>query len=67
MSLYWDDAYEIAQALIQTHPEEDPIGVPFTTLHKWISELPDFADDPDGVSEARLEAIQMAWYEEVKA
>ena len=67
MSLYWDDAYEIAQALIQTHPEEDPIGVPFTTLHKWISELPDFADEPDGVSEARLEAIQMAWYEEVKA
>ena len=66
MSLYWDDAYEIAQALIQTHPEEDPVGVPFTTLHKWITDLPDFADDPDSVSEARLEAIQMAWYEEVK-
>ena len=66
MSLYWDDAYEIAQALIQTHPEEDPVGVPFTTLHKWITELPDFADDPDNVSEARLEAIQMAWYVEVK-
>lgn len=66
MSLYWDDAYEIAQALIQTHPEEDPVGVPFTTLHKWITELPDFADDHDNVSEARLEAIQIAWYEEVK-
>ncbi len=65
MSLYWDDAYEIAQALIQAHPEQDPLEVPFTTLHKWITELADFADDPNGVSEAKLEAVQMAWYEEV--
>ncbi len=65
MSLYWDDAYEIAVALIQAHPEQDPLEVQFATLHKWITELPDFADDPNGVSEAKLEAVQMAWYEEV--
>jgi len=65
MSLYWDDAYEIAQALIQAHPEEEPLEVQLTTLHKWVAELPEFADDPNGVSEAKLEAIQMAWYEEV--
>jgi FeS assembly protein IscX len=65
MSLYWDDAYEIAQALIQAHPEQDPLAVQFATLHKWITELPDFADDPNGVSEAKLEAVQMTWYEEV--
>ena len=65
MSLYWDDTYEIAQALIQSHPEQDPLEVPFTTLHKWIIDLADFDDDPNGVSEAKLEAIQMAWYEEV--
>jgi FeS assembly protein IscX len=46
--------------------EEDPVDVPFTTLHKWVTELPDFGDDPDGVTEAKLKAIQMAWYEEVK-
>lgn len=67
MSLYWDDAYEIAQALIQAHPEHDPLEVRFSTLHRWITELPDFADDPDGVSEAKLEAIQMAWYQEVNS
>ena len=65
MSLYWDDAYEIARALIQAHPEHDPQEVRFATLQRWVTELPDFADDPNGVSEARLEAIQMAWYEEV--
>lgn len=65
MSLYWDDTYEIAQALVQFHPEQDPLEVPFGTLHKWIIELADFDDDPNGVSEAKLEAIQMAWYEEV--
>jgi len=46
--------------------EEDPVDVPFTKLHKWVTELPDFGDDPDGVTEAKLKAIQMAWYEEVK-
>ena len=66
MSLYWDDAYDIAQALIQAHPEEDPLDVRMTKLHRWVTELPDFADDPDAGSEAKLEAIQMAWYEEVK-
>ncbi|MBI2902570.1 MAG: Fe-S cluster assembly protein IscX [Candidatus Methylomirabilis oxyfera] len=66
MSLYWDDAYEIAQALIQAHPDKDPLEVRFTTLHKWVADLPDFADDPSSVSEAKLEAIQMAWYEETK-
>ncbi|WP_337288942.1 Fe-S cluster assembly protein IscX [Candidatus Methylomirabilis sp.] len=64
MSLFWDDTYEIAEALIQSHPEQDPLEVPFTTLHKWITELPDFDDDPNGFSEAKLEAVQMAWYEE---
>jgi FeS assembly protein IscX len=46
--------------------EEDPVDVPLTTLHMWVTELPDFGDDPDGVTEAKLKAIQMAWYEEVK-
>jgi FeS assembly protein IscX len=38
--------------------------VRFTDLHKWITELDDFGDDPKGSNEGKLEAIQMAWYEE---
>jgi FeS assembly protein IscX len=38
--------------------------VRFTDLHKWITELEDFSDDPLGSTEGKLEAIQMAWYEE---
>ena len=30
------------------------------------SALPGFADDPAKSNEAKLEAIQMAWYEEYK-
>jgi FeS assembly protein IscX len=37
--------------------------VRFTDLHRWISELPDFADDPKASSEGKLERIQMAWLE----
>ena len=66
MSLYWDDAYEIAQALIQTHPDQDPLEVGTAGLHRLVTDLADFADDPSVATEAQLEAIQMAWYEEVK-
>ena len=37
-----------------------------TDLHKWITELESFDDDPQASNEKRLEAIQMAWYEEWK-
>jgi FeS assembly protein IscX len=36
----------------------------FTDLHKWITELEDFGDDPSKSNEGKLEAIQMAWHEE---
>ncbi|MFQ6058112.1 MAG: Fe-S cluster assembly protein IscX [Anaerolineae bacterium] len=66
MKLYWDDPQNIALALMEAHPEvEDPLDVRFTDLYQWIIELEDFADDPQAVSEGKLEAIQMAWYEEV--
>ncbi len=67
MSLYWDDAYEIAQALIQAYPDRDPLEVGITALHKLVTDLADFADDPNGATEAKLEAIQMAWYDEIKS
>jgi FeS assembly protein IscX len=42
----------------------DPLTVRFTDLHRFVTELADFADDPEKSNEARLEAIQMAWHEE---
>ena len=62
-SLTWDDAEDIAERLAEQHPTVDPLTVRFTDLHRWIVELPDFADDPKESSEGKLERIQMAWVE----
>lgn len=64
--LTWDNTEDIALELLEKHPGADPLQVRFTDLHKWIVELPDFGDDPAKSTEAKLEAIQMAWYEEWK-
>jgi FeS assembly protein IscX len=64
--LSWDHTEDIALALYEAHPEVDPLHVRFTDLHKWITELEDFGDDPKGSTEGKLEAIQMAWHEEWK-
>ncbi len=63
MKLTWDDADDIAEQLVERHREVDPLGVRFTDLHRWVCELPDFADDPKASSEGKLERIQMAWVE----
>ena len=44
----------------------DPTHIRYTDLHKWITELDDFDDDPMASTEGKLEAIQMAWLEEYK-
>jgi FeS assembly protein IscX len=64
--LTWKDTDEIAYALIDAHPDQDPLKLSFPKLHKLIVELEDFGDEPDKSTESILEAIQMAWYEEVK-
>jgi FeS assembly protein IscX len=63
MRLAWDDVDDIAEQLEIHHPDVDPLGVRFTDLHRWVCELPDFADDPKTSSEGKLERIQMAWVE----
>jgi FeS assembly protein IscX len=65
-ALTWDHTEDIALELFEKHPDTDPLTVRFTDLHKWITELPDFADDASKSNEGKLEAIQMAWYEEWK-
>jgi len=62
----WNDAEEIGIQLQEKFPETDPLTVRFTELHRFVTELPDFADDPQKSNESKLEAIQMAWYEEWK-
>lgn len=64
--LKWEDAEDIALGLMETHPGVDPLTIRFTDLHKWVTALPDFADDPARSNEGKLEAIQMAWHEEYK-
>ncbi|RME41308.1 MAG: Fe-S assembly protein IscX [Planctomycetota bacterium] len=64
--LTWDDAEEIALALLERFPDIDPLTVRFTDLHQWVCELEDFDDDPKGSTEGKLERIQMAWWEEWK-
>ena len=64
--LTWKDTDDIAYALIDAHPDQDPLKLSFPKLHKMIVELEDFDDAHDKSSESILEAIQMAWYEEVK-
>lgn len=64
--LSWDHIDDLGLSLYEAHPDTDPLTVRFTDLHKWVTELPDFADDPLKSNEAKLEAIQMAWYDEWK-
>jgi FeS assembly protein IscX len=60
----WTDAAAIGIALLDAHPDIDPLTVRFTDLRDWVMRLVAFDDDPQASSEGRLEAIQMAWYEE---
>ena len=64
MKISWTDIEEIGIQLAEKYPEIDPLSVRFTDLHKWVTELPDFEDDPKKSNEKMLEAIQMAWLEE---
>ena len=64
--LTWDRTEDIALELCERHPETDPLTVRFTDLLQWITELDTFVDDPAKSNEGKLEAIQMAWYEEYK-
>ena len=65
--LTWDRIDDIALSLYEKFPDLDPTNIRYTDLHKWITELPGFADDPKASNEAKLEAIQMAWLDEYQA
>ena len=60
----WTDAEDIAVALTEKFPGLDPLTVRFTDLREKVLALDQFDDDPKVSNEPKLEAIQMAWYEE---
>ena len=60
----WTDTRDIAIALEETHPDVDNVNLRYTDLHKWVTQLADFDDDPQRSNEKILEAIQMAWIDE---
>ena len=62
----WTDAEDIGIALAEKFPGVDPLTVRFTDLREKVVALDGFDDDPKLSNEPKLEAIQMAWYEEWK-
>lgn len=66
MGLRWTDVRELAIELCEAHPDVNPMTIRFTDLHKWVMDLPDFEDDPNHSGEKILEAIQMAWMDELE-
>jgi FeS assembly protein IscX len=62
----WLDAEDIAIRLTEKFPDIDPLTVRFTDLRDRVLALDGFDDDPKTSNEPKLEAIQMAWYEEWK-
>jgi FeS assembly protein IscX len=61
----WTDTYAIADALIEAHPDVDPLTLRFTDLMAWVMALPGFDDTEENCSERILEAIQMTWVDEL--
>ena len=62
--MMWTDAEDLGIALCEKFPDVDPLTVRFTDLREKVLALDAFEDDPKGSNEPKLEAIQMAWYEE---
>lgn len=62
----WTDSEDIGIALVEQYPGVDPLTVRFVDMRQRVMDLPGFSDDPHASNEAKLEAIQMAWYEEWK-
>ncbi len=63
--MQWTDTLDIAIELYEKFPNVDPLTVRFTDLMQWVMELEGFDDSKDRCGERILEAIQMAWIEEL--
>lgn len=61
----WVDVLDIAIELSEKHPDVDPYSINFVNLHRMVTELEGFDDDPQRSGEKVLEAIQAAWIDEL--
>jgi FeS assembly protein IscX len=61
----WTDSLDIAIELVEKYPDTDPKTVRFTDLHRWITELEEFDDDPNRSNEKILEAVILCWMDEM--
>ena len=64
--LDWLNTNDIAIELYEKFPDIDPQWISFPDLHKKICSLENFIDDPKNSNEKILEAIQMAWMDELE-
>jgi len=62
----WTSSEDSGTALADKFPAVDPLTIRFTDLRDRVLALDGFDDDPKASNESKLEAIQMAWYEEFK-
>ena len=60
----WVDTEDIAFRLIDEYPDQDPMKMKMSEIHRLITKLPEFGDDPKKSNEAVLEEIQTRWFEE---
>ena len=65
MNITWSGILEIAIELSEAYPEIDPQWISFPDLHQKICSMENFKDDPKNSNEKILEAIQMAWMDEL--
>lgn len=61
--LKWTDSELVAEKLFETNKTLNPLTLRFTDLHRMVTELPGFKENPEMSNEAKLEKIQMAWLE----
>lgn len=62
----WTDTEEIGFRLSEAHPGVKPFELRFTELHQMVTELEGFVGDPKKSGEKILEAIQLAWVDELE-
>lgn len=65
MGLKWTDVQDIAIELADNHEDIDPRSINFVDLRNLVMAIDGFDDDPNRCGEKILEAIQMAWIEEL--
>ena len=62
--LTWDDTLKIGVLLSRKHPELYPLSTDLEELHRRVTSLAGFTDNPTTFDKAKLEAIRAAWNEE---